>query len=619
MGGLAGIVHFRGDPPDPAVVERMGARLAHRGPDGEGGYLEGPAAFTHRRRAILPTRSVQPLIDDDLVLMMDGWLYNHAAVLDELGVRGARADTYALLHGFRRWGADVPLHVEGSYAFAIWDRRNHTLHLFRDRMGIRPLFWARRGACFAFASELPALLEVPWVSRDLATEHLAEYLSFRVVHSPRTLLRDVHQVEPAHALRVNADELRSRPYWRPQYAAPHTRRPAEGAVVEALQAAVERAVERRLVPGAQTALYLSGGLGSTAIAAAARRKHRALPSFTISFADDPHPESPFAGRVARLLGLDHTEVVVGSGELAAAFRPGIRALGQPIGNPAAFLQLLMAERVARAARVVLSGDGGEELFGGRMLDGIVRKLRVAQAFAALPRPTRRLIGATIGRTPIGRRATTSPEDLPLALELGGYDLFDVGERKKLLTDEALARPEARQEVLTPFYAGLDTDPVNAVLHAHVRSWLQEESLPRADRTAAASGLDVRFPLLDNEVFAMAAALPGASKLRRAGGSLHTRWPLRAMLDGVLPPSLVNRPKRGMPVPLDPWLAGPGRLFLEERYATLRKNRFGWWNVAHLDELHRQVGKVTGVGLRLWSLFILEAWIDEVVGGSPASR
>jgi asparagine synthase (glutamine-hydrolysing) len=615
MGGLAGIVNFRGDPPDQAVLERMSAALAHRGPDGEGTFVEGPVALAHRRRAIVPTRSVQPLVAPDLVLLLDGWIYDHERWAAELGGRNpGDPDTYTLLEAWRRWGLDLTGKIEGAYAVAIWDRQNRTLHLLRDQMGARPLYWARHGAGFAFSSELPSLLEVPWVSREIARDTVAEYLSFRVVHSPRTLLRDVHQVEPAHWLRVNADEVRTHRYWTPKYAPEGTKRPSDGEIVGRLQEAVEHAVSRRLVPGATTALYLSGGLGSTAIAAASRRLQRPMPTWTLGFADDPNPEAPIAGRVARLLGLDHHEVVVGSADLAAAFEPGVRALGHPIGNPAAFLQLLLARAVGSEARVVLSGDGGEELFGGRMLDGIARSLRFAEAFAKLPMPARKAFASVLSRTEKGRRVVAPVDRYGLELGLGGSDLFGADERRRLLRDADLARPGVRREVLAPFYADLHTDPVNAVLHAYLRSWLQEESLPRADRTAAAAGLDVRFPLLDHEVFAMAAALPGSSKLRRAGGSLHTRWPLRAMLDGVLPPPLVHRPKRGMPVPLDPWLAGPGRLFLEERFQRLQRDPHRLWNPEHLRRLRKDVGKKPGIGLRLWSLFIFDAWTSTLARG-----
>ncbi len=614
MGGIGGIVAFRGDPPDRGAAARMSEKLRHRGPDGEGTFAVGPVVLVHRRKAIVPNRSVQPLVTDDLVLVLDGWLFGHLDLARRFGWDDPLVpDTVVLLEAWRRYGPDCVQQIDGSFAFAVWDRNNATLHLVRDRMGTRPLFWTRQGSKFAFASELPALLCVPWVARELNHEHVAEYLSFRLVHSPRTLVRDVHQVEPAGALRANADEVRTRTWWAPRYAKVGTKRPDEATLVEGLQEAVLRSVERRLVPNVPTAVYLSGGLGSTAIASASRRLRRPLPSWTLGFADDPNPETPFAGRVAKLLGLEHHEVVVGSADLANAFDPGVLALGHPMGNPAVFLQLLLARAVGKNARIVLSGDGGEELFGGGMLDKIMSWFSVAHAFSRLPAPLRRALAGTLNRTKRGRRIAAPIDRWGQTLGLGGGDLFGNRERSALFRDEALVRPNVRAQVLGPLYEGLETDPINAVLHAFLRSWLQEGSLVRADRTAAAAGLDVRFPLLDLEVFERAAALPGDAKVRR-GGSLHTRWPLMAMLDGVLPPPLVNRPKRGMPAPLDPWLAGPGRLFFDDRFNRLENDALGLWKKDALTGLRRDIGKKPGVGLRAWALFSLDAWITSVLHG-----
>jgi asparagine synthase (glutamine-hydrolysing) len=268
-------------------------------------------------------------------------------------------------------------------------------------------------------------------------------------------------------------------------------------------------------------------------------------------------------------------------------------------------------------RVVLSGDGGEELFGGRMLDGLVRSLRVARRFARLPRAVRSPLGRVLGRTERGRRMSTAPDDYVLQLGLGGHDLFSAEERSQLLRDHGLVRPSVRQDVLAPFYEGIDTDPINLALHGYLRSALGEASLPRADRTAAASGLDVRFPLLDSGVMEAAAALPGSAKVRRVGGSLHTRWPLRALLSGVLPATLVDRPKRGLPVPLGGWLAGAGRLFLEDRIRRLKDDPLQLWRAETLDALHRDVRRSNAAGNRLWTLFILDAWLRTVSSTSAS--
>ncbi len=608
MGGLAGLVHLQGPPPERRILADMAARLAHRGPDGEGEWADGPAALAHRLRRVAPGKAMQPCVADDLVVLLDGWVYGHQELAAEVEAPADATDTEVLLHAWRRWGPASLERLEGEFAVAVWSRRDAVLTLARDRLGTRPLYWSSRSGRVAFASELPALLQVPWVSRQVATRRVAEYLSFQVVHAPRTLLEDVQQVEPAHCLQIDVDGVRSRRWWRLRYAPVGTARPSDGEVVDRLQEAVATAVRRRVPRGVETGVYLSGGLGSAAIAAAARERYLHLPGFTVSFADDPFPEAPFAGRVARLLGLEHHEVTIGTAELAATFDETVAALGHPVGSPAAILQLALARAVREHVRVALAGDGGEELFGGRQLDGLARALRSATWFHRVPGLVRRPAARWLSRSERGRKVATDPATYALDLGIGGADLFSTDERARLLRDHGLVRPGVRREVLAPFHEGLDTDPVNAALHGYLRSSLGEAGLTLVDRTAAAAGLDVRLPLLDRGVVEAAAALPGVTKVRHVSGSLHTRWPLRAMLSGVLPPVLVDRPKRGLPAPLGTWLAGPGRLFLEDRLRKLRADPLGLWRPEALEALRRDVTRSNAAGVRLWALFVLDGWI-----------
>lgn len=607
MGGLAGLLD-RERAPRRDLLEAMSARLARRGPDGAGQWLRAPIALGHRRRVGKRGSPVEPVRADGLVVMIDGWIDDPAALGRRLGIRRPQADAELLLAAWRRWGPAAVERVGGPYAAVVWEEAEERLHLVRDRVGTRPLYWTRQGGQLAFASELPALLELPWVSRELAREHLAEYLSFRTVHAPRTLVGDVYQLEPGTRLEIHAAGVEAHSYWRPGYAPPGTPRPDEDDLVSGLQAAVERAVARQLPAGVRAGLYLSGGLGSTAIAAAARRFERTLPTFTASFTDDLNPEAPFAGRVAQLLGLDHHEVVVGSRELAGALDAAVDALGHPVGNPAVVLELLLARAAAEHVDVVLSGHGSDELFGGRMLDEMARDLRRRASWARLPAGLRNPLRNALSRVGRGRRLESVEPNYGLRRGMGGARLFEPDDRQQLLVDPDLVRPEVRREVLAPFYAGLDTDPVNAVLHAYLRSWLGDERLPRADRTAGAAGIAARFPLLDQEIVSMAMALPGGVKVRRLGGSLHTRWPLKATLSGVLPGPLLNRPKRTMPAPLGTWLAGPGRLLLEERNRRLLEERRELFATGALEQLRAEVATEPQAAMKLWALFLLDAWM-----------
>jgi len=610
MGGIAGIVRFDGVPTDPADVDAMAKALEHRGPDGLGRWHEPQVAFAHRRREVVAGRSRQPIVADDAVLVMDGWLFDHERISLALGVEPAGlGDVHALHATWQRFGAEFGRHVEGEYAVAVWSRSSKVLTLVLDRMGTRPLYWCRIGGQVAFASDLPALLEAPFVPRTLQRETLAEYLSFKTVHAPRTLLKDVQLIEPGSWVQIDADGVRTSTWYEPRFA------PEKGSdVVDRLREAVANSVRRRMDGLHSCGLLLSGGLGSTAIATAAKDRFMELPTFTVSFDDDPNPESAFAGRVAHLFDLEHHEVTVDSHGLADAFEDTVRALGHPIARPATVLQLLMARAARDRVRVVLSGDGGDELFGGRMLDGIARRMQAARTWARLPRPLRRTAEALLSRMDRGHALRTPLDHWALEMGMGGDELFGRQARQSLLSDEKLVGEGVRRQVLEPWYEGLDADPIDTVLYGYLRSRLQGVAIPAADRTAAAAGLDVRFPLLDADVLAVAASLPSDAKLVRMGDQLHTRMPLQAMLKGALPAPLLNRPKRGLPKPLGSWLAGPGRLFMESRLQLLKEDPHGLFKPEALEALKlRVVHKETAAGNQLWGLFILDAWLRQVVG------
>ncbi len=600
MLGWAGMVALDGAPPNWGQIERMTRALARGGAQVEV-WLDGPIGLGWRRRAGAPS----PIhVDEDVVVLVDGVGWSAASDAQE-------SLTGAVVEAWRRWGIDFTEHLEGDLFVAVWERKPQVLHLVRDRTGTEPVYWSRRPGRIAFAAELPAVLEAPFVSRELARDHLAEFLAFRVSHPPRTLMRDVLQLEPASRLRFAGDHARVTRWFTPRYAAPGTAVPREADVVPELNAAIERAVRRRLSTSVETGMFLSGGTGSTAVAAAARAASRSLKTFTVAFAEEPSPESPFAGRVARLLGMEHATVHVGSLEVADAFDDSVRVLGHPNGNAAVVLQLVLARAAALKVDRVITGDGADQLFGGRMLDVPSEAMVRYRRFHKLPSLLKSLLAGPMSGTPRFKDLLLPADRYLLELGHGGVELCDYGARKALLLDPLFSQPSIRREVLEPLYGEIHSDPLNGVMHAFFRSQLGADVLPRVDSTASAAGLDVAFPLLDPEVQRLAMLLPGAFKVRGIGGSAATRWLLRTLLRGALPPALINRPDRPMPRPLDDWLVGSGRLFLEERFSALRADKLGLWHHTGLEAVRRGLGRSPGAAHRLWALFILDAWIRQV--------
>jgi len=601
MAGIAGIIdpHLVGRGRLGSMIERMG----RRGSQTSIFHDPGVAMAIRLRGAASP----QPVVTDDFVVFLDGWL----RVDGELATpsRGPQA----VADAWKRWGVDLVRRVdEGNFVLAVWERKSRVLHLLRDSTGIKPLFWTQLGDRIAFASELPALLELPWVSRRLDRQRVAEYLSFGVVHAPRTLLESVRQLEPGRRLRFREGDHTLRAWDIPEYAPPGTAMPRPTDVVPALQEAVERAVRVRLPRGGSTpGIFLSGGVGSMAVATATRALSQSLSTFTVSFDDERHPEVPFGGRVANLLGMEHHAVHVGTQRFAHAFPEAVRALGHPIGSPSVLLQLELARQAAESVGIVLTGDGADELFGGAKLGPAATWLRQRRQLDRLPYLLRRVAKRGLGNTVAGRWSSVDLDRFGLELGLGGRHLFTTPERRKLLHNEDHVRPDIRAHVLAPFYEEVDTDPLNKILHAWTRSELIESTLARVDRTAAQFGVEPRYPLMDQGVRRLAHRLPGEFKLSASGSNLRTRWLLRASLKGAVPHALLNRPDRGLPRPLDDWLAGPGRLFFEAQIDLLKQDRFGLFARAAVDELKLGVLQRKGTGVKLWALFILDAWLREI--------
>lgn len=596
MGFLIGEIRHRGRAPSRRRLEKLAKTTATPTV-----FADGPAVLvsaSEHEGAVLD--------NDELVILVDGWF------TDPLGDRAQECRTAAaFLEAWKRWGVDVVRRLDGEFAIAVYERGPGVLHLLRDRTGVRPLYWARTDAAIAFSTRLPALLELPWISRELARDHLAEYLAFRVVHPPRTLIRDVRALPAGHRLRFGAEAVRVVRYHTPTYAAPNTPLPREQDVLPELQAAIERAVRRRLDNDRSIGVYLSGGAGSTAVTAAARAASRSLETFTVTFADEPFPEFPFAGRVARLLGMEHHTVTIGSQDIAQHFDDAITAMGHPVGNASVVLQQLLAKAAAAHVDVVITGDGADQLFGGQIMAEPARLVLGAERLQRLPAPIRGIGRRLLSRLDSSRDWEIDPEGLPLRRGIGGVHLFDERQRRALLLDELLVGPDIRTQVLEPFYGEVVTDSLNGALHAFFRSSLCADVLPRVTTTAMAAGVEPTFPLLDQEVQRLAQVLPGGFKLRSLAGNRPTRWMLRALLQGQLPPALIHRPDRGLPHPLDDWLQGPGRLFLEERTDRLREDPLELWHHTGIEGLRRHITSQPGASHRLWALFALDSWIRQV--------
>jgi asparagine synthase (glutamine-hydrolysing) len=480
-------------------------------------------------------------------------------------------------------------------------------------MGIRPLFYAQVGHRFAFASEPGALLHLPWVSRELSMPALGEYLEFRYVHAPRTLFESIHAVPPGGVLRVEARGLHLDLHARSPFSPPATPTPTSIDTLAQFDQRFRRAVERRLDPRGGTGILLSGGVDSSLIAIIASQSQPGLPSYHVSLEDAGADEAAFAARVASLLGTNHRCLKLNSADFVGAFDAAVRAVGTPIPDPAAIPQLLTYREIARDVRVVLSGDGGDEVFGGRRIAQSSAALARARRLNIVPRPLRGLVRKGVSKLGMPNLAF-EPEALGKARLIGGSEVFRPDERARLFRHPDTHRPQLRAEVLEPLYDGLNTDPLNAVLGIYQRGWLPQDSLLRSDRASASVGLEVRYPVLDSSVVALLNNTPGDWKVRNKAINTINKWPVRQLLRTKLPNNLVNRRKQRMPSPLNQWLRSSGRPFLKQRAQALEADRWGLWKPEEVARLVREhVAGDADHGAKLWCLLFLDGWLEQVRG------
>ncbi|MCP4921301.1 MAG: asparagine synthase (glutamine-hydrolyzing) [Proteobacteria bacterium] len=612
MGGIAGIVHFRGPAPKRETARAMSAAVAHRGPNDSGTWAEGPAILVQRRLALAEAGRRQPIAANPHTLVLDGRIYalgSLAKQLEALGVEPRTAgDADMVLSAWSVWGSDTVARLHGDFALAVWDRRDRVLHLARDPAGVKPLFYTWKDGRFAFASDVRALLLLDWVSRDVAVEEIAEYLSFRYTHAPRTLLRDIRLLPAGHVARVGATGVRLHRWWLPEYVANGVEEPSEDEARDRLELQLDRGVRRRLVSDVPVGVLLSGGSASTAITALASRRQR-MHSVNVSFADAGADEAAFAGRVASLFETEHSTLRVSRDEFLDAVPRTVQGLGQPLTSPAAVLQGLIAEHAReRGIRVLLSGAGVDEVLGGPAVASLVREIRAARLGGRLPGPARGLLRAALGG--VGRgQALDDPEHFGLHRSVGGAHVFDQDSRVDLLRDPGHVRPGIRRLSLEPFYAEVETDPINQVLHVYQRGWLSEDPLLRSDRTSMSSGVEVRYPLLDRELVEWAASLPGSAKLKRRHGRYVGHWPLIRLVEQQVGAELAWRPKRGMPTPLNRWLRGPGEAFLWERIESVCDDPLGLFRADSVRQMaRRHAAGDEDLGPRLWTLIFFDAWL-----------
>jgi len=543
------------------------------------------------------------------MVMLDGHISNIKDVFGELlsaGIVKPRARTAGVLAAaWGLYGESLFQRLEGEFAIAIWDNNTEELLLYRDMMGVRPLFFSYEFGRLGFSSNARGLLKLPFVSSEVNRESVSEYLAFRYSLAPKTLIRDVKQLPPGYLVKFTNAGYSKRRVAKVNWCKPESPALADGDLVWRLEGALSRAVDRAFLKG-KTGLFLSGGVASAAVAAMALRSGADINTYHIVLDQLHGDEVSFAGRAAKLFGTNHKNIVIGRQEWFAALEKVVDAVDAPVPSTAAVSEYLLCEAVAMDSRRVVTGLGADEILAGPTAARLAGELTAIKYLGGLPAPARKGIFGVANRLGFDRLAPSKPHGLVRLL--GGSNVFGVDGRGSILREYGLVRPGMRRTVLEPLYNEVHSDPVNQVLHVYARGWLAEDALARYDRVAAAAGVGIRHPLIDNEVVALCASWPGGVKAKRNRGHWVGKWPLRQIISRHLPPQLVWRRAKRIATPLDNWLRGDGESFLKEQISCLLEDP---WQLFEANEVQTLVSEhCSGErdnGLKLWTLIFFDAW------------
>jgi asparagine synthase (glutamine-hydrolysing) len=614
MCGIAGLIQFDSSRrAEPADVARMTDALAHRGPDDFGFFFDGPVGLGHRRLSIIDLAGGRQPIDNEdgsVVIVFNGEVYNYANLTCDLVARGhafkTRSDTEAMVHAYEEYGDDCVHRFRGMFGFAIWDRRRRRLLVARDRLGIKPIYYYVGETFLAFASEVKALLELPGVPRQIDEEAFEQYLTLRYVPGPRTMFRGIRKLQPGHRMVFEGGRLRVERYWDVDFNADPGRSDEES--LERFQALLDESVRLRMIAEVPVGIFLSGGIDSSAILAkmAQLTDHR-VQSFAVGYrtSGEREPadnEFAYARLAAQSVGADHHEYRVTAEQFRDFLPDLVHKLDEPLADPSC-IPLYFLSRLAREhITVVLSGEGADEILGGY---AIYRRMLLIDSL-------RRHAPGLAASGP-ALAALAPKEILRRYLRLLGRPLEDRYRGvSRGLAPEALARlrpDHPASATLDAVFAGYfqaagGASALDRMLYVDTKVWLADDLLLKADKMTMANALELRVPFLDHELVQFAATLPAHLKVQGRTGKVLLRRAMR----GVLPDAILDRPKKGFPVPTRGWfrheLSGFAREVLLDPASACR-DRFDAEAMAAILEEHRRGD--ANWEQEIWTLLVFEHW------------
>jgi asparagine synthase (glutamine-hydrolysing) len=622
MCGILGFINLdRNNRADQRIARQMAEAIVHRGPDDEGFYFKDNVALGMRRLSIIDLETGhQPISNEDgsVWVVFNGEIYNFLELRQRLVARGhqfrTHSDTEVIVHLYEDYGDDLVDHLNGMFAFALWDERRERLLVARDRMGEKPLYFTQTAESFIFASELKSLVTHPLVERRINLLALRKYLQYEFVPSPHTMIEGVHKLRPAHRLIFEQDQWRTERYWRLSYEGERLKI-GEDEAIEETRRRLREAVRLRLVSDVPLGVLLSGGIDSSSVAElACEAAEGRVKTFSIAFDEKSFDESSYARLVANHLGTEHYERRFTEREMLDIVPEIPRLLDEPLGDGSLIPTYLLSRFTRERVTVALGGDGGDELFAGYPT---YAAHRMAGYYRALPRFVRKgLIEPAIARLPVSTdnlsfdfkakrfvQGAALPAGTRHTVWMGSYT---AEQQRLLLSPEVLATCPDDQvfDEVRGFDQPNGHDVVERMMALDATHYLSECVLFKVDRASMAASLETRAPFLDHTLVEFLAKLPLDLKLRGFTG----KYVLKRAMRGRLPQQVINRPKKGFGMPVAKWIKGELRGFVRDTFAPERLRRRGLFHADYVERLLREHERGVADHRKLiWTLLMFEMW------------
>lgn len=628
MCGIVGYINATGKAADRAVLERMNLAIRHRGPDEDGFYIKENVGLAMRRLSIIDLAGGhQPIRNEDGTkwIVYNGEIYNYRELRQGLEKRGHKfytnSDTEAIVHLYDEHGEACLEHLRGMFAFAIWDERERSIFLARDRVGKKPLLYSHRDdGSIIFGSEFRAVLEHPSVGRDVDLEAIDAYLSYLCVPAPLTAYKQIRKLEPGHWLRWKEGQLETHRYWRPDFS--KKIKITEEEAIEETTRLLREATRLRMISEVPLGAFLSGGVdSSTVVALMARESSTPVKTFSIGFEEQDYSELKYAKRVAEHVGAEYHEFIVKPNALEI-LPTLVEHYGEPYADSSAIPTYYVSRETRKHVTVALNGDGGDESFAGYERHAA---MRLAEVYHRAPKPLRKLfVEAPAGLVPTSEIKRSRARDVKRFLRAADLprtdryfrwmSTFDRDAKREMYTSgfaASLNGADASRHMDRWFASTNGTGIVDAAMLNDLMTYLPNDLLVKVDIASMANSLEARSPFLDHKVIEFAASLPEKLKMRR----LETKTLLKKVAARLVPRDVVYRRKMGFGVPVGKWFRGEMRSFVGE---VLLSERSLKRNIVRPEAVKRYVAEHTSGErdhqFQLWTLLMLELWFQRFIDG-----